>query len=526
MPAQSTGRRVRDLHRTARFPSRFARPALLLVLLLLVVKTAWVGDDAFITLRTVDNVIHGHGLVWNLGERVQSFTHPLWLLLLTLGYAIIREPFWTVYIVSGLVTLAACGLLLWRVAGSTTNAVLAGGALALSKFFVDYTTGGLGNPLLYLLAAWFVILWFRLRDDLDAGRPAGRPVFLLVLATALMILTRIDAVLLIGPPLLVALRRAGPRHWRPMALGLAPLVIWEIFAVIYFGFPVPNTAYAKLNTGIPLSDLAGQGLYYYQDLLRGDPLLALVLVAALVVVFRRPGRGERAFGVGMVLVLLYIVRIGGDFMAGRFFTLPYFLAVCLLARRPTPPPRLVGVAAVVLGAALFVPRNPVTCAFAYDLPPDFHGIADERGYYYPWTGALRRLAADREEFEFVRGGKASREITDERGPAYQALDCVGMYPFFAGPDLYAVDRFALSNVFLARLPANVTNFRGSWRIGHFYRDFPEGYIESVSAEHNMLKDKELSYLYDQVQLVTTGPLFTRARWQAIWYLNTRSAFGR
>ncbi len=96
-------------------------------------------------------------------------------------------------------------------------------------------------------------------------------------------------------------------------------------------------------------------------------------------------------------------------------------------------------------------------------------------------------------------------------------------PTGAGPDLYAVDRFALSNVFLARLPANLTNFRGGWRIGHYYRDFPDGYIESVSAETNLLKDKELAELYDQVQLVTTGPLFTRARWQAIWKLNTRPA---
>ena len=49
--------------------------------------TAWVSEDAFITFRAVDQLLAGHGPVWNLGERVQVYTHPLWygLLVLTTG---------------------------------------------------------------------------------------------------------------------------------------------------------------------------------------------------------------------------------------------------------------------------------------------------------------------------------------------------------------------------------------------------------------------------------------------------------
>lgn len=514
----------------SRLSPRLVRPILLSVLLTLVVKTAWVGDDAFITLRTVDNLVHGHGLVWNLGERIQVFTHPLWMMLLTVFYAVIREPFITFYVISAVFSLAACALLLWRLAGSTTNAVLAGLALAFSKYFIDYATGGLDNPLLFLLAAWFVLLWFRLADELDAGRPAEgavqRQVFLLVLATALLLLTRLDTILLFGPPLATALRRAGRRYWRPVLLGLVPLAAWEIFAVVYFGFPVPNTAYAKLNTGIAMGALAQQSLYYYLDLLRSDPLLALVMIAGLVTIFARPMRGERAFGVGVVLVLLYIIRIGGDFMGGRFFTLPFFLVVCLLVRRPAPRPKPAGGIAVVLAAALFVPDNPVTCARAYDVPPYFHGIADERGYYYQGTGALWRLKPDREPFVFEKWGRDSRLRTDAQGPAYAALECVGMPGYFGGPDLYVVDLMALGNAFLARYPANLTTFRGGWRIGHFSRDLPEGYIETISDDRNQLVKPQDSELYEQIQLVTTGPLFTRARWRAIWDLNLRPFTGR
>jgi hypothetical protein len=44
--------------------------------------SAWLCDDAYITLRTVANFCHGLGLTWNPDERVQTYTHPLWMLAL------------------------------------------------------------------------------------------------------------------------------------------------------------------------------------------------------------------------------------------------------------------------------------------------------------------------------------------------------------------------------------------------------------------------------------------------------------
>src|SRR5262245_66527524 len=50
------------------------------LLLILVLGNAWVTEDAFITFRVVDNFVHGHGLRWNIDERVEAYTNPLWLL--------------------------------------------------------------------------------------------------------------------------------------------------------------------------------------------------------------------------------------------------------------------------------------------------------------------------------------------------------------------------------------------------------------------------------------------------------------
>ena len=72
--------------------------------------TAWVCDDAFITFRTVDNALQGFGLVWNVGERVQAYTHPLWLLLLLAASAPHADVYLASLALSALLTAAALAL--------------------------------------------------------------------------------------------------------------------------------------------------------------------------------------------------------------------------------------------------------------------------------------------------------------------------------------------------------------------------------------------------------------------------------
>jgi hypothetical protein len=68
------------------FIERYARQAGLIVLVLfllyVLVKNAWLSDDAFITFRVSSNLIHGFGPTWNVAERVQAFSNPLWMLLM------------------------------------------------------------------------------------------------------------------------------------------------------------------------------------------------------------------------------------------------------------------------------------------------------------------------------------------------------------------------------------------------------------------------------------------------------------
>jgi arabinofuranosyltransferase len=78
--------------------------------LIVVAINAWLCDDAFITLRSARNLVEGRGPVFNVGWRVQSFTHPAWMLLLSLAWALTREAFWTTIALGLAVSGAVLGI--------------------------------------------------------------------------------------------------------------------------------------------------------------------------------------------------------------------------------------------------------------------------------------------------------------------------------------------------------------------------------------------------------------------------------
>jgi len=320
------------------------------------------------------------------------------------------------------------------------------------------------------------------------------------------------------PTLAERVLTGGWRQWRSLALAAAPLVAWEIFALVYFGFPLPNTAYAKLGAGIPGAELVQRGWWYLEATLRRDTLTGAVLIAGLAWVFLRGDRRRRLWAVGVLLYLVYVVRIGGDFMMGRFLVVP-LLAVVVLAADLLPTGRRIWLVAATLLLGLLNPRNPLTSP-VMPLPEEWiGGIADERGYYYANTGVLPRFRAGFTEWEDVVKGRQARQIMDQQGEAFQAWACIGFYGYYAGPRLHVIDVMALADPFLARLPMRTFDETEDWRIGHFERDLPAGYKQSVATGRNVIVDPTLARLYDDVQLVTSGPLFSAERWRAIMRLN-------
>jgi len=490
----------------------FALVALLTALAVVIGLSAWVSDDAFITLRTLDNLLHGHGLRYNPAERVQAFTHPLWLAWLALPYAITGEPWLTTMVVGFVTSMAAATLVAFGMSGSRMSGALAVVALASSKAFVDYATSGLEGPLLWLLLALFGIELFR--ED----RPR-LPV--LVLLTSLVALTRLDAILFVLPGLaLVTAMLLRERDWEtllPAQLGWAPLVAWHTFSLVYYGSLVPNTALAKLGTGIPSGELVRQAAYYYEFTAGYDPAtLPLIGLGIVLGALARDVRGI-ALGIGVAAYLLYIVRIGGDFMGGRFFATPLFVAAILLARYPLPGAggaRWTGALAIgVVGLSLSSRYSPLRAGPHYERAKHVHGVVDERGFYWGGTG----LWITRDELApshmFAREGRKRRG----RGPGVVQKVVIGMYGYYAGPEVHIIDVMALADPVLARLPVDEQK---GWRIGHFERRVPDGYVDHVAGREASIEPPSVAELVALVDVVTRSPsLFSSERWRAILRLH-------
>jgi arabinofuranosyltransferase len=496
---------------------------------------AWVCDDDYITFRTVDNFVNGYGLTWNVSERVQAYTHPLWMFLLSAAYVFTREPFWTSIVLSLVLSLATVSLFVFRVARSPLTALFGLLVLTLSNAFADYTTSGLENPLTHLLLAAFfsIYLGSSVPAHTAKGAPASvaglvhSPVFVLSLCAAMGGLNRLDTLLLYIPPLVYVL--AKPPVTRPLrdtimqlALGLLPLVLWELFSLLYYGFLFPNTAPAKLATGIPARELIVQGAHYLSNALQVDPITPVTAAVTIVLVILSRDWRSMAVVVGIVLYLLYLVCIGGDFASGRLLTAPFFCAVVLLSHTNLDAFDLRFVLAlfavvIVVGASAVHPTfhlgaGDVDAIRSADYIDD-RGIADERMWYY-LTNSLARasrtvdLPNHRWKFDglSLKAGKES-VVVDES---------IGMVGYYAGPEVHIVDQWALADPLLARLPAYRNVY---WRIGHFDRVIPRGYLETLRSGENQIADRDLAQYYGKLALIVRGQLFDLDRLVEIWHFN-------
>lgn len=287
----------------------------------------WISDDGLIVLRTVRNLIAGNGPVFNKGERVEANTSTLWQYLIYAGERITGVSVERVAMVEAL-ALSAFALALGVYATSRiyrTSIVVPAGALiylALSPAR-DFFTSGLewGLSIFYLAGLWALLVWWA-RD----GKYAP---YALAFWAGLSWLVRPELALYGGVAGIVLL--ATHRSWRQWLgiLGAAlPLPLgYQIFRMGYYGLLTPHTAVAK-----SAADAAwGKGLTYFGDFVGPYWLwLPMLLVLAAGIIALRPHlRGRTLAAVGVMvgcglLHIVYVLRVGGDFMHGRMLLLPLF----------------------------------------------------------------------------------------------------------------------------------------------------------------------------------------------------------
>jgi arabinofuranosyltransferase len=504
---------------------------------LIVVISAWLSDDAYITFRTIDNFINGFGLTWNVSERVQVYTHPLWMFILSAFYFITSEIYYTSITVSILISTGAVLLLFYKLSNSITNTIFISLILIFSKAFIDYSTSGLENPLTHLLIVVFFILYFK-------DEEGDKKLFNLSLIASLAVLNRMDIILIFLPALLVIYFRGNKlKGLLIAAAGFSPFILWEIFSLFYYGFPFPNTAYAKLNTGISQIELIQQGFHYLLYSFYLDPLTPIVLLAGIIIPLVSKNRALLPLTIGIACYMIYILNIGGDFMGGRFFSAPLLCSAIVISKTNFKSFRFrhtqIALLLMVIMLGLLSPKPTIFSTANYGLGPKifkafrfgpyivnmYHGITDQRMWFYYFTGLLSNVS-ERQLYEFP--GIQDAQKLKESGKRVVIRDVIGMIGFYSGSNIHIIDPRALSDPLLSKLPST-EYWRGGhkprpgekkWIIGHFMRKIPIGYLETITTGENKLKDKNLRKYYDKLSFVTRGNLFDFNRLIEIWNLNT------
>lgn len=492
-----------------------------LILTFVFFKNAWVCDDAYINFRAIEQLFAGNGPNWNPHQRVQVYTSPLWFWLMAGLRLLSADHFFNAIILSFVLLVLLCFFIVREMSYFQASVIFL--LLVASNAFMDFSSSGLENILCaFLLALTYFSLQkcFKLTDN---NTCKAKPLFWL----SLLPICRHDLLSLTLPLAIVFVYFAYQGKWERMRATLLmflPLAAWSVFSLLYYGALFPNTAYAKLLTGIPRTEMLGQGFRYILVTLQQDPASILLLIAALFVGFSTGDRLEKAVSVGLLLNSCYIIWVGGDFMRGRFLTSALTLAVLLLAghfdhlfcsRRKF----CVGMALIYLVYLVGFPSTPLNTGFNYSNFNLDHGIADERGYYFDVCSLYSYLYSEPGEvFPDFEWSHIGRQIAEKK-VVYLENDFNGMLGYWAGTRAIIVDRLALADPFLARMP--VANTR-EWRIGHFQREVPAAYRESIQTGKNHFPDGPAKNLYELVQkAVAEKDLFSAERFLAILRLNLR-----
>ncbi|MEW6605829.1 MAG: hypothetical protein AB1414_00065 [bacterium] len=284
-------------------------------------------DDAYISFRYADNFIHGKGLVYNMGERVEGYSNFLWVIILSGFMKVGLEPI-LISKISGIILSSATVMLTFRIAriisGYNFYALIPSLFLICSSGYVLWATGGLETHLFGFLITAGVLFYLK-QDKLKNNIYSG-------CLFALTSLTRPEGILLalltFGHKVLSGLTGRMKRYWRDIFLFMGGFLViflpYLAFKISYYGDIFPNTFYAKAPSNLALYDA---GKFYLFEFLKTNFNLFLLLFFLLVTFFNFKKLWFTYIITLIIPFCIYILWIGGDsFPCFRFLVplLPLF----------------------------------------------------------------------------------------------------------------------------------------------------------------------------------------------------------
>lgn len=280
-------------------------------------------DDAMISMRYAWNFSHGHGLVWNPGERVEGYTNPLMVLIMALpSYFLTKSSAVLTIQLIGIATVISIayvsGLLakkLWSVIGLKPTIlvqVLVGVLIFTYYPLVYWTLMGMETGLLTFLLLGSIYFTF---DYISTDKL--RSWILVNICLLLAYLTRPDSVIFV--PIIIAVAFISFRNTKfskkqilrfgyPMLILLVGVVGHVVFRQTYYGELVPNTYTLKIS-GSLISDRIGDGFGFILPYLKTHFLLYVFALVGLL--FKRTKETVLLISIS-VISIFYQIWTGGE----------------------------------------------------------------------------------------------------------------------------------------------------------------------------------------------------------------------
>ncbi len=299
---------------------------LLLILILHINYFRFVCDDAFISFRYAKNFIEGHGLVYNIGERVEGYTNFLWTMLLSLFMRWGLNVVIVSQLLGGLFSIFTVLLLLrlnhkLHPQNNLFN-YLAPLFLVCCGSYAAWSTGGLET-------SFYTFLVFTGSFLFVTGMEKPLYSVLSGMVFALVCLTRLDGLIFVGITFVfyvIYLVRRRQIGWKCLCFWtlsfVVPFLVYFIWRWSYYGKFLPNTFYVKVGS----QSLYHQGLLYLFDFVKR--FWAWLYIIPLVFLYITIKSNDKLrfivhyFSALILVFSLYVIYVGGDFMDMFRFLFP------------------------------------------------------------------------------------------------------------------------------------------------------------------------------------------------------------
>lgn len=267
-------------------------------------------DDAMISMRYAWNFVNGHGLVWNVGERVEGYSNLLMVIAMMPANFLFNKGM-AVFVMHlfGLVMMLMIAHLTVKIASrlfltdeSRHQALQKVMFFGVALSYYPLTYWSLMGMETSLLTVMMLLTFKAMLDD----KPYSMALF-----AGLTYLTRQDGLLLVLPIMVYWAYKTG-KSKRQVLLVVGLFTLFplgqQLFRMLYYGEWLPNTYIMKVS-GIPLAHRLTDGLEFVFLFIAS---VWVVLVGIGLGALQRPTRQKLLVVSILGLLIAYQVYIGGD----------------------------------------------------------------------------------------------------------------------------------------------------------------------------------------------------------------------